>query len=346
MSINTDKQSRSRSDSEHSTEPLPDPSVNPQITLTRKRNNLSESEVPNESTGIPTSSLSAPSTPAPLPPSTSAATSTATTNNKSNLARTAILLAAKRAACNNNTNNYDGSTFTLTDGIEDEADSSAGLFKQRFDILDFTDEFPSEDEIELEPNTTAPVLTTSSTTSTNSTTVTLTDISQGITRHNSSFSTLTIGELQKLLQRPKELRLIYDFNNLSRTTNINDSSSSTAFLHYVIQMANQCLTTIADRQSQLEMKITKKPATKKQQLSRSKCFCSCCSHQHPLGGKDQRRPLAKAANSPNAEICALLQMPQSIPTQDMIMGGNDDILTVQTSLQGNKNKTLMCYDTY
>ena len=40
----------------------------------------------------------------------------------------------------NNTNNYDGSTFTLIDGAEDEADSSAGLFKQRFDILDFTDE--------------------------------------------------------------------------------------------------------------------------------------------------------------------------------------------------------------
>jgi hypothetical protein len=60
-------------------------------------------------------------------------------NSKSTLARTAILLAAKRAACNN-TNNYDGSTFTLIDGAEDEADSNAGLFKQRFDILDFTDD--------------------------------------------------------------------------------------------------------------------------------------------------------------------------------------------------------------
>ncbi len=146
---------------------------------------------------------------------------------------------------------------------------------------------------------------------------------------------MTIGELQKLLQRPKELRLIYDFNNLSRTTNINDSSSSTAFLHYVIQMANQCLTSIADRQSQLDMKTTKKSTTKKQQISRSKCFCSCCSHQHQLGTKDPRRPSTKAANSPNTEICALLQMPQSIPTQDMIIGANDDILTVQTSLQGN-----------
>jgi len=146
---------------------------------------------------------------------------------------------------------------------------------------------------------------------------------------------LTIGELQKLLQRPKELRLIYDFNNLSRTTNINDSSSSTAFLHYVIQMANQCLTTIADRQSQLEMKTTKKSTTKKQQTSRSKCYCSCCSHQHSLGTKDPRRPSAKAANSPNAEICALLQMPQSIPSQDMLIGANDDIATMQTSLQGN-----------
>jgi uncharacterized protein with WD repeat len=83
------------------------------------------------------------------------------------------------------------------------------------------------------------------------------------------------------------------------------------------------------------MKTTKKTNTKKQQTSRSKCFCSCCSHQHSLGPKDQRRPSAKAANSPNAEICALLQMPQSIPTQDMIMNTNDEISTAQTSLQGN-----------
>jgi hypothetical protein len=96
--------------------------------------------VPNESTVVLTSisSTSAPTTPVPPPPPP-ASTSTVPTNNKSTLARTAILLAAKRAACNN-TNNYDGSTFTLIDGIEDEADSSAGLFKQRFDILDFTDE--------------------------------------------------------------------------------------------------------------------------------------------------------------------------------------------------------------
>jgi len=100
-------------------------------------------------------------------------------------------------------------------------------------------------------------------------------------------------------------------------------------------MANQCLTTIADRQSQLEMKTTKKPTTKKQQTSRSKCYCSCCSHQHPMGPKEQRRPSAKAANSPNAEICALLQMPQSIPTHDMMTGANDDISIVQSSLQGN-----------
>jgi hypothetical protein len=139
LTINTDKQSRSRSDSEPSTEPLSDPSSSLQTTLTRKRNNLSESEVPNESTSIPFSSISPSSAPATLvhPPQSS----TLSTNNKSNLARTAILLAAKRAACHsNNTNNYDGSTFTLTDGIEDEADSNAGLFKQRFDILDFTDE--------------------------------------------------------------------------------------------------------------------------------------------------------------------------------------------------------------
>lgn len=50
-----------------------------------------------------------------------------------------MLLAAKRAACHNS-NNFDGSTFALIDGIEDEADSSTGLFKARFDILDFTDD--------------------------------------------------------------------------------------------------------------------------------------------------------------------------------------------------------------
>jgi hypothetical protein len=196
-------------------------------------------------------------------------------------------------------------------------------------------QFPSEDEIEPETNAPAALPATAPTTSTNNSTVTLADTSQGVTRLNPLFSTLTIGELQKLFQRPKEIRLIYDFNNLSRTTNINDSLSPTAFLHYVIQMANQCLTTIADRQSQLEMKTTKKPTTKKQQTSRSKCYCSCCSHQHPIGPKEQRRPSAKAANSPNAEICALLQMPQSIPTQDMMTGANDDISIVQSSLQGN-----------
>lgn len=143
LMINTDKQSRSRSDSEYSTEPIPDSSIISQSTLIRKRNNLSESEIPKESTNILPSSISstsAPTTPVPplsiQPPSSS---STAITNNKSTLARTAILLAAKRAA-GNNTNNYDGSTFTLIDGAEDEADSSGGLFKQRFDILDFTDD--------------------------------------------------------------------------------------------------------------------------------------------------------------------------------------------------------------
>ena len=179
--------------------------------------------------------------------------------------------------------------------------------------------------------------TTAPTTTVNNSTVTLADLSQGITRINPLFSTLTIGELQKLLQRPKEFRLSYDFNNLSRT-NTNESSSTppTAFLHYVIQMANQCLTSIAERQLQTEMKIAKKPNTKKQQTSRSKCYCSCCSyhHQHQLGNKDQRRPSTKTTNSPNAEICALLQMPQTIPTQDF---SNDDILTVQTSLNNNTN---------
>jgi len=84
--------------------------------------------VNNESTGVNNSSISPP---------------TAANANKSNLARTAILSAAKRAACNNNTNNYDGSVFTLIDGAEDEADSSASLFKQRFDTIDLTDEVNS-----------------------------------------------------------------------------------------------------------------------------------------------------------------------------------------------------------
>ncbi|CAF1109270.1 unnamed protein product [Adineta ricciae] len=336
---NSDKQSRSRSDSEHSAEPLIEHSLTLQTTA-RKRNNLSESEIPNESTIVPTSSISpssAPATPIPQPPPTSTSSSLSA-NNKSNLARTAILLAAKRAAHHNNPSNaYDGSTFTLIDGTEDEADSSAGLFKQRLDTLDFTDEFPSEDEIDPDTNTAAALITP--TAPTTSSPVTLADISQGMTRVNNIYSTLTIGELQKLLQRPKELRLTYDFNNLTRTSNINDTSSSTAFLHYVIQMANQCLTSIADRQTQLEMKITKKSNTKKQQTSRSKCFCSCCSHQHPINTKEQRRPAAKATNSPNAEICALLQMPQSIPTQDMMIPSNDEILTVQTSFSGNKTNS-------
>ncbi|CAF4375348.1 unnamed protein product, partial [Rotaria magnacalcarata] len=194
--------------------------------------------------------------------------------------------------------------------------------------------FASEDEIEVDPNLSAPTATTLPTTTANNPTMTLTDLSQGITRANPLWSTLTIGELQKLLQRPKEIRLIYDFNNLTRT-NTNDSSS-TSFLHYVIQIANQCLTSIAERQSQTEMKTAKKQTAKKQQSLRSKCYCSCCSshHQHPFTMKDQKRTLTKTANSPNAEICALLQMPQTIPMQDF---SNEDILTVQTSLSNNTN---------
>ena len=115
-------------------------------TTARKRNNLSESEIPNVSTIVHTSSISPSSasvTPIPHPPPASSllTSSSLPANNKSNLARTAILLAAKRAAhYNNSSNAYDGSTFTLIDGTEDEADSSAGIFKQRLDTLDFTDE--------------------------------------------------------------------------------------------------------------------------------------------------------------------------------------------------------------
>lgn len=154
-----------------------------------------------------------------------------------------------------------------------------------------------------------------------------------MTRANPLLSPLTIGELQKLLQRPKELRLIYDFNSLSRA-NTNEPSP-TAFLHYVIQMANQCLTSIAERQLPTEIKTARKTNTKKQQqISRSKCYCSCCPYhqQHQLNIKDQRRPASKASNSPNAEICALLQMPQSIPPQDY---ANDEMLTVQTTFNSN-----------
>jgi len=104
-------------------------------------------------------------------------------------------------------------------------------------------------------------------------------------------------------------------------------------------MANQCLTSIAERQLQTEIKTTKKPTTKKQQILRSKCYCSCCSyhHQHQFNFKDPRRSSIKASHSPNTDICALLQMPQSIPPQDMMINGTDDILTVQTSLQGNSS---------
>jgi hypothetical protein len=198
----------------------------------------------------------------------------------------------------------------------------------------FSLQFASEEEIEPDVNASAPISTTASTTTTNNPTVTLADLSQGITRSNPLFSTLTISELQKLLQRPKELRLIYDFNNLSRS-NPNESSSPTAFLHYVIQMANQCLTSIAERPAQTENKAAqKKTNTKKQQVSRSKCYCSCCPyhHQQQLHIKDQRRPSAKTTHSPNAEICAFLQMPQSIPMQDF---SNEDLLTVQTSFNNN-----------
>lgn len=117
MTMSTEKQFRSISDSEHSTEPMIEPS-----SLIRKRSNPSESETSNEV------------------PSTTTTTSTMT-NNKSNLARTAILLAAKRAASTNtNTNNYDTSTFALMENVEDESDSNGGLLKQRFDILDLIDD--------------------------------------------------------------------------------------------------------------------------------------------------------------------------------------------------------------
>lgn len=175
-----------------------------------------------------------------------------------------------------------------------------------------------------------------STTMGNNPSITLADLSQGMTRTNPLLSPLTIGELQKLLQRPKELRLIYDFNNLSRA-NTNNEPSPTAFLHYVIQMANQCLTSIAERQLQTETKTARKTNTKKQQIARAKCYCSCCPYhqQHQLNIKDPRRPVTKASNSPNTEICALLQMPQSIPPQDYT---NEEMLTVQTASNNNLNE--------
>jgi hypothetical protein len=181
-------------------------------------------------------------------------------------------------------------------------------------------------------------MTTPTTVTSNQPLVTLNDVAQGITRAHPACSTLTVGELQKLCQRPKELRLIYDFNNLTRANPVTEavstpSSSHTAFLHYVIQMANQCLTAINERQCPSETKTTKKTNAKKQQTSRSKCYCSCCSHQHPLGPKEQRRPSAKAANSPNAEICALLQMPQSIPSQDLLIGANEEIGAIQGNVR-------------
>ncbi|CAF4136831.1 unnamed protein product [Adineta steineri] len=315
IDLSARKQARSRSDSEHSTEPYIDSSLN----IIRKKANLSEND---ESTGgIHNSSIS------PV-----------TNSNKSNLARTAILSAAKRAACNH-MNNCDGTAFTLIDGTEDEADSSASLFKQRFDTIDLTDEFASEDEIEPDANVPAPVSQTVTMPTVNNPTITLADLTQGMTRINSLFSTLTIGELQKLLQRPKELRLIYDFNNLSRT-NTNELSST--YLHYVIQIANQCLTSIAERQLQTEMKTAKKTNTKKQQILRSKCYCTCCSHHHhQLNTKDQKRSSTKVNNSSNTDISALLQKAQSIPAEEFL---NEDILTVQTSSNNINNNANLISD--
>lgn len=119
------KQARSRSDSEHSIEPSS--STDASSNQPRKRNNLSESEINNEPIGMSLSSISPPAT--------------TTSANKSNLARTAMLSAAKRAASNNNySSNHDGFAFTLIDGVEDEADSSTALLKQRFDAIDLIDE--------------------------------------------------------------------------------------------------------------------------------------------------------------------------------------------------------------
>jgi len=160
----------------------------------------------------------------------------------------------------------------------------------------------------------------------NISTLTLSDLSQGISKSNCLFSTMTIGELQKILQRPKEIRLTYDFNNLSRTTNSNESSSSTAFLHYVIQIANQCLTSIADRQSSIETKVTKKPNAKKHQTSRTRCYCSCCSHSHSINSRDQRRPGIKTTNSPNTELCVPIQMP--IVSETISSNNNEEISAV------------------
>lgn len=151
LTINVDKQTnRSRSDSEYSTEPLIDSSSTSQTGLIRKRNHLSESEVPNDSNVRPGPSISpssAPSTPVPSSSSSSSVAAVPTvTTSKSNLARTAILLAAKRAANHNSTNhnsttsNLDGCAFTLIDGTEDEPDSSSAFFKQRFDAIDLIDE--------------------------------------------------------------------------------------------------------------------------------------------------------------------------------------------------------------
>ncbi|CAF1174340.1 unnamed protein product [Adineta ricciae] len=302
--VNNNESARSRSDSEQSSEPLTDTSS----SGIRKRNNVSETDGSNDSATI-------------SPPAAS---------NKPNLARTAMLSAAKRAICN--TNNYDSSGFTLVDGVEDEADTSAGLFKQRLETIDFTDEGASEDEIEPDSNTATSLPASAPSTSTSHPTTGLSDLIQGITRSNSLFSNLTIGELQKLLQRPKELRLLYDFLPLSRA---NTTDSPNAFLHYVIQIANQCLTSLAERQAQTEMKTAKKINTKKQQTVRSKCYCSCCAH-HQLSNKDQRRPSTKMTSSPNTDLCSLLQIPQATTSQE---SSNEDILTVQTSFNKNLNLT-------
>ena len=113
------KKARPRSDSEQSIEPMMDSSWN----TTRKRSHPSEADGNCDSTVANQSSISPPAA--------------AVSANKATLARAAMLSAAKRVVWNPS---HDGTGFTLVDGVDDEADSSVGVFKQRFDAIDLTDE--------------------------------------------------------------------------------------------------------------------------------------------------------------------------------------------------------------
>ncbi|CAF0807539.1 unnamed protein product [Didymodactylos carnosus] len=303
-------------------------SITTPTLTTRKRNNLSESEMISD---LPLQKKLSP------PPPVSSLLSLPSGLNKSSLARTAMIMAAKKAAYNQETTNEHGFMLSNLDITEDEADSSGNsnlLFKHRYDIINLNEEVCSEDEvdtdmiavhnemeidiplaskqIEITVNndvnniqiTPAPMIPTTPK-------ITMADLRNGISRTNNFLSSLTIGQIHKMFQRPKELRFVYDF---TRRNNIaNKDEDDLTFLHYIIQLANQCLVNLT---VQKETKTMTKKSTKKQ---RTKCLCSCCNHH----GKDNNRRITPTttkivsnSNEKNLiknDVNILLQTPKQLP---------------------------------